>query len=53
MFNKKTRLFKKLKVTVDKSMRDYSQEEFVLKMLAMAQGIIKKYGPGKEIIPSK
>ena len=37
------------KVTVDKTMRDYSKEDFFVKKAAMAQEILTKYGLPKEL----
>jgi hypothetical protein len=44
---------KESQVKVDKTMRDYSKEEFFVKKAEKAREILKKYGVPKEFIPSK
>lgn len=44
---------KEPKVIVDKTMRDYSKEEFFVKKAEKAREILKKYGVPKEFIPTR
>ena len=44
---------KESQVKVDKTMRDYSKEDFFVKKTEKAREILKKYGVPKEFIPSK
>ena len=44
---------KEAQVKVDKTMRDYSKEEFFVKKMEKAREIFKKYGVPKEFIDTK
>jgi hypothetical protein len=44
---------KETQVKVDKTMRDYSKEEFFVKKMEKAREIFKKYGVPKDLITTK
>jgi iron-sulfur cluster repair protein YtfE (RIC family) len=44
---------KEAQVKVDKTMRDYSKEEFFVKKMEKAREIFKKYGVPKDLITTK
>ncbi|SFD10633.1 hypothetical protein SAMN05518672_101503 [Chitinophaga sp. CF118] len=46
----KTTNIKKRKVTVNKSMKDYSKEDFFVKKAEAARELLAKYGYPKELI---
>lgn len=49
----KKRTKKEAKVKVDKTMRNYSNEEFFVKKAEKAREILRKYGVPKEFSTSK